>query len=95
VRSRRRAQGLAPDIPPTGGATEASHAYRLLHAVLARARRDGVIKEKPRRDPGRKFGGDARAQARQHPKAPEGCKRHDGPIPSRCLGRSDDVNPQR
>ena len=38
---------LAPDIPPTAGATEASKAYRLLHAVLARARRDGLIKENP------------------------------------------------
>ncbi|RYV50974.1 tyrosine-type recombinase/integrase [Pengzhenrongella frigida] len=40
-------KALAPDIPPTAGATEAAQAYRLLHAVLARARRDGLIKENP------------------------------------------------
>lgn len=38
---------LVPDIPPTAGATEAAQAYRLLHAVLARARREGLIRENP------------------------------------------------
>ena len=38
---------LVVDLPPTAGATEAAQVYRLLHAVLERARRDGLIRENP------------------------------------------------
>ncbi len=51
VRRRWEAAGgpqtLIVDLPPTAGATEAAQAYRLLHAVLERARRDGLIVDNP------------------------------------------------
>ena len=38
---------LMVDLPPTAGATEAAQACRLLHAVLERARQDGLIRANP------------------------------------------------
>lgn len=38
---------LKPDASPTAGDTEAAQAYRLLHAVLERARGDGLIRANP------------------------------------------------
>lgn len=38
---------LVRDVRPTAGATEAAQAYRLLHAVLERARVDGLIRTNP------------------------------------------------
>lgn len=51
IRGQREASGgrqaLVVDLPPTAGATEVAQACRLLHAVLERARRDGLIRENP------------------------------------------------
>ncbi|NMM17044.1 MAG: hypothetical protein HHJ14_07855 [Cellulomonas sp.] len=41
------AKALVVDLPPTAGATEAAQVYRPLHAVMERARRDGLIRENP------------------------------------------------
>jgi integrase len=40
-------KALIVDLSPTAGATEVAQAYRLLHAVLERAHRDGLIRENP------------------------------------------------